>query len=47
MVRADRDLRLLGYEIYRFGTNELVGAGAGNITKGMFERLFRKHNVRR
>ena len=47
MVRADRDLRLLGYEIYRFGTNELVGAGAGNIAKGMFERLFRKHNVRR
>jgi very-short-patch-repair endonuclease len=27
MVKADRDLRLLGYEVYRFGANELVGPG--------------------
>jgi hypothetical protein len=46
MVRADRDLRLLGYEVYRFGANELVGAGAGEVVKSMFERLFRKHHVR-
>jgi very-short-patch-repair endonuclease len=45
MVRADRDLRLLGYEVYRFAANELVGAGAADVVKSMFERLFRKHNV--
>ncbi|WFU14498.1 hypothetical protein [Bradyrhizobium sp. CB3481] len=28
MVSADRELRLAGYEVYRFGTNELVGDGA-------------------
>jgi very-short-patch-repair endonuclease len=46
MVRSDRDLRLLGYEVHRFAANELVGAGAGDVVKSMFERLFRKHNVR-
>jgi very-short-patch-repair endonuclease len=45
MVRSDRDLRLLGYEVYRFAANELVGAGAGDVVKSMFERLFRKHSV--
>jgi hypothetical protein len=28
MVSADRELRLAGYEVYRFGANELVGEGA-------------------
>ena len=46
MVRADRDLQLLGYEVYRFAANELVGAGADGVVKSMFERLFRKHNIR-
>jgi very-short-patch-repair endonuclease len=45
MVRSDRDLRLLGYEVYRFAANELVGAAASDVVKSMFERLFRKHNV--
>ena len=31
MVSADRDLRLSGYEIYRFGANELVGDGAPDV----------------
>jgi hypothetical protein len=25
MVAADRDLRLAGYEVFRFGANEVVG----------------------
>ena len=28
MVSADHALRLAGYEVYRFGANELVGEGA-------------------
>lgn len=45
MVRADRDLRLLGYEVYRFGASELVGPGANDVVKSTFERLFKKHSV--
>lgn len=45
MVRADRDLRLLGYEIYRFGANELVGEHVAAVVASFFERLFRKHSV--
>jgi very-short-patch-repair endonuclease len=45
MVRADRDLRLLGYEVYRFGAIELIGASASDVVKSMIERLFRKHDL--
>jgi very-short-patch-repair endonuclease len=37
MAAADRDLRLSGYEVYRFGANELTAAGAGLL----IEKLFR------
>ena len=30
MVAADRDLRLAGYEVYRFGANELTGHGSSD-----------------
>jgi hypothetical protein len=46
MVSADRDLRLAGYEIYRFGANELVGAGAQALIERFFDRLFHLHGVR-
>ena len=46
MVSADRDLRLAGYEIYRFGANELVGAGALALIERFFDRLFHLHGVR-
>lgn len=39
MVSADRELRLAGYEIYRFGSNELVSAGASGLIECFFERL--------
>lgn len=45
MVLADRELRLAGYEVYRFGANELVGAGAEKVILGFFEKLFRLHRV--
>lgn len=45
MVSADRDLRLSGYEIYRFGANELVGDGAPDVIARFFERLLKFHKV--
>lgn len=43
MVAADRDLRLAGYEVYRFGANELTGHGSAERIEGFFRRLLRKH----
>ena len=45
MVAADRDLRLDGYEIYRFGANELVGDSAPEVIARFFERLLKLHKV--
>lgn len=45
MAAADRDLRLSGYDVYRFGATELI-APAGPTTVGeFFERLFRAHRL--
>lgn len=46
MVSADRELRLAGYEVYRFGANELVGEGAESRVADFFDKLFRLHLVR-
>jgi hypothetical protein len=45
MVAADRELRLAGYEVFRFGANELVGVGAEARIRDFFDRLFRLHRV--
>ncbi|WP_027534357.1 hypothetical protein [Bradyrhizobium sp. WSM3983] len=45
MVSADRELRLAGYEVYRFGANELVGDGAELRITDFFVKLFRLHRV--
>ncbi|MGX5830870.1 AbiJ-related protein [Mesorhizobium sp. 43Arga] len=45
MVSADRELRLAGYEVYRFGANELVGDGAEKVIQDLFDKLFRLHRV--
>ncbi|HHJ4504230.1 hypothetical protein RZO85_02700 [Raoultella ornithinolytica] len=45
MVSAVRELRLAGYEIYRFGANELVGDGAAPRISDFFEKLFRLHRL--
>lgn len=47
MVQADRDLRLLGYEIYRFGGAELTGESGKSLVREFFLRLFDKHGIRR
>lgn len=47
MVSADRELRLAGYEVYRFGANMLVSDGAESTITGFFEKLFRLHRVGR
>lgn len=47
MVSADRELRLAGYEVYRFGANELVGDGAESRITDFLEKLFRLHRVGR
>ncbi|MDX8530080.1 hypothetical protein RFM41_12075 [Mesorhizobium sp. VK25A] len=46
MVSADRELRLAGYEVYRFGANELVGSGAEARVTDFFDKLFRLHRIR-
>ncbi len=46
MVSADRELRLAGYEVYRFGANELVGKGAEAKITDFFGKLFRLHRIR-
>lgn len=46
MVSADRELRLAGYEVYRFGANELVGNGAEPKITDFLEKLFRLHRIR-
>jgi very-short-patch-repair endonuclease len=43
MVSADRDQRLAGYEIYRFGAKELVGAAAAALIEHFFDRLWALH----
>lgn len=45
MVAADRDLRLAGYEVYRFGVNELTGNGYAERIKKFFQQLLQKHGI--
>jgi len=45
MVATDRDLRLLEYEVYRFGANELLGKGSKGRIEQFFEKLFLKHSI--
>jgi hypothetical protein len=45
MVAADRDLRLAGYDVYRFGGAELDGNPGFARAGDFFERLFKLHKV--
>lgn len=46
MVAADRDLRLAGYEVYRFGATELVSRETSDgLVKEFFTRLFGRHGL--
>lgn len=46
MVAADRDLKLYGYEVFRFGGYELRDATAGSaLVQDFFRRLLRKYGI--
>ncbi len=44
MVSLDRELKLLGYEVYRFGGYELIESNE-KIISDFFDKLFKKHGV--
>lgn len=45
MMMEDRELRLMGYEVYRFGAVELSeSVGKSTVTR-FFERIFKKHGI--
>jgi hypothetical protein len=44
MMKEDRALRLAGYEVYRFGTKELMnGQTSRELARGFFQSLLEKH----
>lgn len=45
MVKADRELKLAGYEVFRFGAAELQGSEAQADVKAFFETLFKRYGV--
>lgn len=45
MVAADRDLRLAGYDVYRFGAVELNGESGVRNAGDFFERLFKLYKL--
>jgi hypothetical protein len=45
MVAPDRQLRLAGYEVYRFGGAELSGNAGERLVEDFFTNLFAKHRV--
>lgn len=45
MVEADRELKLSGYEVFRFGGAELQGDSARPMVKNFFDALFKRYGV--
>ncbi len=45
-VRGDRELRLAGYEVYRFGGYECGPARLATTLEAFFSKLFERHSVR-
>ena len=44
-VKADRELRLRGYEVYRFGGAELEGDQGEKVVADFFRQLFARYDV--
>ncbi len=44
-MRADRDLRLSGYEVYRFGAQELLDAGWESLLDDFLGALFVRYGL--
>jgi len=45
MVAADRELKLRGYEVYRFGGSELRGDPGKQVVEDFFRKLFVRHGL--
>ena len=45
LTAGDRELKLAGYEVYRFAGVELQGDTAQPVVKAFFESLFKRHGV--
>lgn len=45
MVRADRELKLAGYEVFRFGAAELQAPTGKVDVKAFFVALFKRYGV--
>ncbi|WP_258397471.1 AbiJ-related protein [Paraburkholderia unamae] len=45
MVRGDRELKLAGYEVFRFGAAELQAPTAKADVKAFFEAMFKRYGV--
>ena len=45
MVKSDRDLKLKGYDVYRFGGHELCDKNAGRTICTFFDKFFEKYNI--
>jgi very-short-patch-repair endonuclease len=45
MVKADRDLRLVGYDVYRFGGEELTSQSGPAVVTSFFENLLQRYRI--
>ena len=45
MMAADRALRLVGYEVYRFGASELLEPNAEEMLIGFYRSLFERYSL--
>lgn len=45
MMKAQREMTLAGYEVYRFGGKELIEKEAREVIRQFFKELFQKHAV--
>ena len=45
LAKADRELKLSGYDVYHFGAAELVGESGKQLVASFFDDLFRKHGL--
>ncbi|MXW48874.1 MAG: hypothetical protein F4X81_02165 [Gammaproteobacteria bacterium] len=45
LAKADRELKLCGYDVYRFGATELRGETGKQLVASFLDDLFRKHGV--
>lgn len=46
MAAADREMKLVGYDVFRFGAEELQSSTGRNVLMAFFGDLFRRYGVR-